>query len=455
MPVVTGVSHRSGFSPGAGTSGSGSPPTDQAMPLKRPFSFASACVIAKRIVGAPFQNALIGIGPTGRDCTCTSRSGSAYGSGRKSTRSNSENTTVFTPIPSATVSGAAAANPFARANERGIPVLGTTRAPERFEALRQAGVEPLRFDGSASAEIGDALRQTTHLIVSVAPVEGGDPVLDAVGEAIRSGMPALEWIGYLSTVGVYGDHGGAWVDETAECRPVSRRSAMRMAAEREWLELGREIGRPLAILRLSGIYGPGRNALVNLEDGTARRLVKPGQVFNRIHCDDIAGALWHLADRNLGGIFNVTDDEPAPPQDVVAYAAGLMGIAPPPEQPFETAELSPMARSFYGENKRVSNAAIKKAGYAFHFPDYRSALDAMWRDGGWNASDARPVRSPPNSLRSTSTAPFIRFLRSVMLNSVTAWPPPANVTHPPRSSCAVHRHARRPAARPAGRARRR
>ncbi|RWB54469.1 SDR family oxidoreductase [Mesorhizobium sp.] len=278
---------------------------------------------------------------------------------------------------------------FARANENGAPILGTTRSPEKFEALRQAGIEPLRFDGSLTPKIGDALRQTTHLIVSVAPDEAGDPALNAAGQTIRASMPALEWIGYLSTVGVYGDHGGAWVDEATDCRPVSKRSMMRVAAEQEWLALGREIETPVAILRLSGIYGPGRNALANLEDGTARRLVKKDQVFNRIHCDDIAGALWHLAEKNLGGIFNVTDDEPAPPQDVVAYAAGLMGVEAPPEIPFETAQLSPMARSFYGENKRVANNAIKAAGYRFRFPNYRVALERMWADGNWRDGEPR------------------------------------------------------------------
>ncbi|TIM82068.1 MAG: NAD(P)-dependent oxidoreductase, partial [Mesorhizobium sp.] len=189
----------------------------------------------------------------------------------------------------------------------------------------------------------------------------------------------------------YGDHGGGWMDETAECRPLSKRSMLRVAAERDWLKLGQDIGRPAAILRLSGIYGPGRNALVNLENGTARRLVKPGQVFNRIHCDDIAGALWHLAEGNRGGIFNVTDDLPAPPQDVVAYAAGLMGVTPPPEIPFESAQLSPMARSFYGENKRVANTAIKAAGYRFRFPDYRTAFDHMWAEGSWRDGEARSL----------------------------------------------------------------
>ena len=278
---------------------------------------------------------------------------------------------------------------FARANGDGAPIFGSTRSPDRFEALRLAGIEPFHFDGALSAGVDEALAKTTHLIISVAPDEAGDPVLSAAGETIRTKMPALGWIGYLSTVGVYGDHGGAWVDETAACKPVSKRSVMRVAAEQEWLKLGQTIGRPVAVLRLSGIYGPGRNALVNLEEGTARRLVKPGQVFNRIHCDDIAGALWHLAKNNLGGIFNVTDDEPAPPQDVIAYAAGLMGLTPPPEIPFETAELSPMTRSFYGENKRVANKAIKAAGYRFRFPNYRAAFDRMWTDGNWRDGEPR------------------------------------------------------------------
>ncbi|MEO5757208.1 MAG: SDR family oxidoreductase [Mesorhizobium sp.] len=279
---------------------------------------------------------------------------------------------------------------FARANaQTGNAICGTTRSPDKFEALRQAGIAPMLFDGALSDEIGDALRKTTHLVISIAPDEAGDPVLNAAREAIVAGMPALEWISYLSTVGVYGDHGGAWVDETAACRPVSKRSVMRVAAEQEWLKLGQAIGRPVAVLRLSGIYGPGRNALVNLENGTARRLVKPDQVFNRIHCDDIAGALWQLIKGNTSGIFNVTDDLPAPPQDVVTYAAVLMGMEPPAEIPFVAAQLSPMARSFYGENKRVGNAAIKAAGYHFRFPDYRVAFDDMWASGGWRDGEPR------------------------------------------------------------------
>jgi nucleoside-diphosphate-sugar epimerase len=196
-------------------------------------------------------------------------------------------------------------------------------------------------------------------------------------------MPALRWIGYLSTVGVYGNHQGAWVDEETECRPVSKRAVARVAAEQSWLAAGGEAGVPVAILRLAGIYGPGRNALVNLERGTARRIVRPGQFFNRIHVDDIAGAVHHLATREIGGVFNVCDDEPGPPQDVIAFAASLMGVEPPREIPFEQAQMTPMARSFWSDNKRVSNRRLKQAGYAFRFPDHRLALASMWRDGSW------------------------------------------------------------------------
>jgi nucleoside-diphosphate-sugar epimerase len=284
---------------------------------------------------------------------------------------------------------------IATAAPENAQVFGTTRSPEKFGALRVAGISPLQFDGSATdSAVLDALTETTHLVISIAPEEDGDPVLRVLSETILRGMPKLRWIGYLSTVGVYGDHQGDWVDEDSPCRPVSRRSVMRVKAEQEWLELAEAAGKPLAILRLAGIYGPGRNALVNLEQGTAKRLIKPGQVFNRIHVADIAGAMWHLAETERGGIFNVTDDHPAPPQDVVTYAAGLMGVEPPAEIPFETAQLSPMARSFYGENKRVSNRKLKDSGYAFRFPTYQSALDALWRDGDWRGEGAADRRSP-------------------------------------------------------------
>ena len=268
----------------------------------------------------------------------------------------------------------------------GWQVAGTTRSPDGFGRLEQAGIAPFVFDGaSIGSGMANALGRTTHLVVSVAPSsEGGsDAVFPLVADAVRAAMPALEWIGYFSTVGVYGDRDGGWVDEDSECRPRPGRSTARLAAERDWQALAAERGVPIAVMRLSGIYGPGRNALVNLAEGTARRLIKPGQVFNRIHVDDIAGSTLMLAGARKGGVFNVTDDEPAPPQDVVEYAANLMGVAPPAEIDFATAELSPMARSFYGENKRVSNARLKAEGYRFVHPDYRSALGAMWRDGNW------------------------------------------------------------------------
>ena len=285
---------------------------------------------------------------------------------------------------------------FAAERRNGLPRIdGTTRSAGNFEALRAAGIHPHQFDGRALlAGIAERLAHTESLVISIAPEEAGDPVLHVARETIFGAMPRLRWIGYLSTVGVYGDRGGLWTDEAAPTRPGSARSRLRVAAEEAWLALGRETGIPVAVLRLSGIYGPGRNAFVNLAEGTARRLVKKDQVFNRIHVADIAGALWHLAEAKLGGIFNVTDDLPAPPQDVVAYAASVMGVAPPPEMPFETAELSPMARSFYGENKRVSNAALKQAGYVFRYPDYQAALDALWADGDWRGTGRGDLRSP-------------------------------------------------------------
>lgn len=284
---------------------------------------------------------------------------------------------------------------FARAASGAFPVSGTTRSEAKFDALRRAGIAPVPFDGTDPGPALAALAETTHLIVSIAPGEQGDPGLDLLRNAPPRALGRLRWIGYLSTVGVYGNHDGGWVDETSECRPVSRRSVLRLAAEQAWQHLAGGLGLPLAVLRLSGIYGPGRNAFVNLENGTARRLVKPGQVFNRIHVEDIAAALRLLAGTAAAGVYNVTDDEPAPPQDVVAYAAGLMGVPPPPEQPFETAQLSPMARSFYGENKRVSNRRIRATGLNLGYPDYRAAHRAMWEAGTWrgDAGDGRSAIS--------------------------------------------------------------
>ncbi|MGF0537622.1 SDR family oxidoreductase [Agrobacterium sp. ES01] len=267
----------------------------------------------------------------------------------------------------------------------GQTVFGTTRSHDKFQHLEKAGLTPLLFDGDVlTDDLRGALAQTTHLVQSIAPGRSGDPLIPLLAADLATLMPRLEWIGYLSTVGVYGNHDGAWVDEETACRPQSQRSVERVEAERDWASLAKDNGIPLAILRLSGIYGPGRNGFVNLSKGTAKRLIKEGQVFNRIRVEDIAAATRFLMAGNLAGIFNVTDDEPAPPQTVVEEASRLMGLAPPPEQDFESAELSPMARSFYGENKRVSNAKIKSLGFSFCFPDYRQSLAELWANESWN-----------------------------------------------------------------------
>lgn len=265
-----------------------------------------------------------------------------------------------------------------------VQIAGTTRSAEKFDKLEADGVQPVVFtvDGDM-AGVTAFLEQATHLLVSIGPGEDGDPVLNALGNAITD-APHLRWIGYLSTVGVYGDHNGAWVDEDTPPKPVSKRSIQRVAAETAWQELADKRSIPLAVFRLSGIYGPGRNAFMNMEKGTARRLVKPGQVFNRIHREDIGQAVALAMKGNIGGIFNITDDEPAPPQDVVTYAHELAGRTPPPETDFETAELTPMARSFYGENKRVSNARSRQVlGMTYRWPNYRTSLKRMWEENLW------------------------------------------------------------------------
>lgn len=262
-------------------------------------------------------------------------------------------------------------------------VTGTTRSPEKFGALSAQGIKPAVFDGALDTEGQSALAQATHLLVSIAPSEEGDPVLNACSDMPVSSA-RLQWVCYLSTVGVYGNHDGAWVTEQTECRPVSKRSKQRIAAEQSWQEFCRQNNVGLSIFRLSGIYGPGRNAFVNIEKGTARRLVKPGQVFNRIHRDDIAQAFGRAAKSKAEGVFNITDDEPSPPQDVVAYAYSLADKTPPHEIDFESADLTPMARSFYGENKRVSNARSKHVlGMDYEWPHYRASLKRMWEDGSW------------------------------------------------------------------------
>lgn len=235
---------------------------------------------------------------------------------------------------------------------------------------------------AASPEIEERLGAADLILVSVPPGTSVDPVLARYGRRI-AGVKRPQRILYLSTIGVYGDCGGEWIDETAPPNSTNERSKVRVHAEKAWATLTRDPNKTVHVLRLSGIYGPGRNPLVNLAEGKARRLVKPRQVFNRIHVEDIARAAAALVTHEgPSDVWNVTDDEPAPPQDVVAFAAEMMGIEPPPEQDFEMAELTPMARSFYGENKRCSNRKMKEVlGLDLAFPTYREGIAALWADG--------------------------------------------------------------------------
>ncbi len=262
-------------------------------------------------------------------------------------------------------------------------VAATVRTADKAARLRAAGVAAVPWSGGAPAsELADALAKADALLVSIPAEDGGDPALPALGGLVAA-APNLGWIGYLSTVGVYGDHRGAVVTEASELRATSARGLNRIAAERAWLDLGARTGKAIHVMRLAGIYGPGRNQLEALRAGTQRRIVKPGQVFSRIHVEDIAGACHAtLRHDGPGAVWNVADDEPAPPQDVVVFAAGLLGVAPPPEEPFETAALSPMARSFYMDSRRVSNAKLRnELGYALRFPTYREGLRALFEGG--------------------------------------------------------------------------
>lgn len=258
----------------------------------------------------------------------------------------------------------------------GWRILATSRRPE---ALAGQGVEPVPWPGTP---LGPLLAQATHVLSSVPPGPEGDPVLAAERAALAA-AGHLAWVGYLSTTGVYGDAGGGWVDEATPPAPGSPRTAARLAAERAWAETCAAAGVPLAVFRLAGIYGPGRSPFGRLRAGTARAVVKPGQVFSRIHVDDIARVLAAaMARPDVAGVFNVCDDLPAPPQEVLWYAADLAGLPRPPAVPFEEAGLSPMAREFYGDSKRVRNDRIKRAlGVRLAHPDYRAGLAAILAAG--------------------------------------------------------------------------
>lgn len=256
---------------------------------------------------------------------------------------------------------------------------GTVRDLQSAERWCAAGIDAHPFDGSASMTgVAEALASATHVLVSAPPGGDGDPVL-AHYRNVLAATPGIRWIGYLSTVGVYGEHHGEWVDETTPASPVSARSRHRRVAEEAWEAFAVETGKRLVIFRLAGIYGPGRSAIDNVRDGRARRIIKPGQRFNRVHVTDIANAVQaSMQGKGNAAILNVTDDLPAPPQDVIAYAAELLGLPVPPDVPFDDAQLSPMARSFYGESKQVRNDLLKRdLGIALIYPTYREGLAAI------------------------------------------------------------------------------
>jgi len=260
---------------------------------------------------------------------------------------------------------------------QGWTIHGTTRSPDKAEALRAEGIVPHVFPGS---DLTPQIAAATHLLISAGPDADGDPTLREVRNAIAERAGTFAWVGYLSTTGVYGDHGGAWVDETTPLTPSTRRGRLRVAAEAEWRSIP---GLPLHVFRLAGIYGPGRGPFAKVRKGTARRIVKPGQVFSRIHVDDIAQVLAaSIARPNPGAVYNLCDDDPAPPEAVIAEAARLLGLPLPPEEDFATAEMTPMARSFYAESKRVRNDRIKdELGVTLIHPDFRRGLRALLDSG--------------------------------------------------------------------------
>jgi nucleoside-diphosphate-sugar epimerase len=271
-----------------------------------------------------------------------------------------------------------------RLKAKGWRIAGTCQSEDRRAALAAEGFTAFVYDGAQPlADAPAALAGTTHLLQSIPPGAEGDPVLRHHAAEIAA-IDGLRWAGYLSTTGVYGDRGGDWVDENSGLHPTGPRGRARVEAERGWLDLVR-LGAPVHIFRLAGIYGPGRSALDTVRAGQARRIVKPGQVFSRIHVDDIASVLEASIGRpNPGAIYNVCDDDPAPPQDVIALACALLGVEAPPEVPYATASagMSEMARSFYADNKRVRNLRLKtELGVKLAYPDYRAGLKALLAAG--------------------------------------------------------------------------
>jgi len=279
-----------------------------------------------------------------------------------------------------------------RLRPKGWVIAGTCRDDDRRAELAREGVEAYLFD-RPFADIAAALADTSHLLSSVPPDAAGDPVIAQYGSTLAAIGGSLTWMGYLSTTGVYGDRAGDWVDETSPLRPSGERGRRRCEAEAAWLGLLRQHGVPVHLFRLAAIYGPGRSALDQVRSGAARRIDKPGQIFSRIHVEDIATVLEaSMARPRPGTVYNVCDDMPAAPQTVIAFACALLGVEPPPLVPFDQADLSPMARSFYDDNKRVDNARMKRElGVRLRYPDYMAGLRALMNKGQATAEGTSPA----------------------------------------------------------------
>jgi nucleoside-diphosphate-sugar epimerase len=262
----------------------------------------------------------------------------------------------------------------ARLDMRAWKISATSRDAKGIAGINAQGFHGFLFDSKLQIA-----PDVTHLLISAPPDEIGDPVLQLFRGQLDQLAKKMQWVGYLSTTGVYGNKGGGWVDEDSPLKPNTARGARRLDAEKDWLELKKYCDLPVHLFRLAGIYGPGRNQLLTVLNGSAKRIIKPGQIFSRIHVDDIAGVLdASIAKPNPCRAYNVCDDEPCPPQEVVEFAANLLGLPVPPEIPFEEAELSPMAKSFYSDSKRVSNQRIKnELSYKLIYPNYREGLTAI------------------------------------------------------------------------------
>ncbi|MBU0641794.1 MAG: SDR family oxidoreductase [Alphaproteobacteria bacterium] len=259
---------------------------------------------------------------------------------------------------------------------RGWAITGTTRSADKAQEFDSAGVTPLVL---GQDPILPQLSQATHLLISAAPGPDGDPMLQHYRDELVKAASHLTWVGYLSTTGVYGNHAGDWVTEETALAPATKRGIARVEAEAAWQSFARDLGLNLSIFRLAGIYGPGRGPFAKVRSGKARRIIKPGQIFSRIHVEDIAQVVEAAIHRpKLSGIYNVCDDLPVPPQDVIGYAAELLGLPLPPEEDFETADITPMARSFYAESKKVSNEKMKRdLDVKLIYPDYKTGLKAL------------------------------------------------------------------------------